>query len=289
MTTQIYTAQFLQAMEKLSESRVIFLKSFGGALQVLDGIVEAKTAMTLKVRNDLGGLEEYKTDADITKESRFGKVTEALYENVDVPFEAVLSKDILLDEVTINGDLEAAVADVMDYLYDLQADATNKVLIDKLSKAGEETVKLTADPSKAELTDAFAKAREALVNAKLRSTTEKVAYVSPEVYSKLVSLDLLTTAKHSTADIDNGTVDKFFGFTIEEVPAEYFEKGTNAIFTAVNVGVAGYGISHFRVVEAENAAGYRVQYAGKEAAIVPDVNKKYIVKGQTTVTANPQG
>ena len=104
----------------------------------------------------------------------------------------------------------------------------------------------------------------------------------------LVEHKLMTTAKHSDTNIDNGTVNKFKGFVIEELADSYFQKGEQVVFAADNVGVVGVGIEVYRVVDSLDFAGVAIQAAAKYGKYIPEKNQKAILKAKlkaSTATA----
>ena len=65
----------------------------------------------------------------------------------------------------------------------------------------------------------------------------------------LINCKLATTAKNSSANVDEQTLYKFKGFILSELPDEKFQLNEGAYFAADNVGVAGVGIQVTRAMD----------------------------------------
>jgi hypothetical protein len=109
------------------------------------------------------------------------------------------------------------------------------------------------------------------------------AKVTSDLYNAIVDHPLMTTAKGSSANIDENGVVKFKGFIIQEVPDEMFQAGECCYAYIEGVGKAFTGINTARTVESEDFDGVALQGAGKAGEYILPDNKKAVVK--VTITA----
>ena len=93
----------------------------------------------------------------------------------------------------------------------------------------------------------------------------------------------MTTAKGSTANIDENGVVKFKGFLIEEIPDDMFQTGECCYVYVDGVGKAFTGINTARTIEAHDFDGVALQGAGKAGEYILPDNKKAVCK--VTITA----
>ena len=120
------------------------------------------------------------------------------------------------------------------------------------------------------------------VNNNVSTAVPWVAYVNADVYDLFVDSKLATTAKNSSANVDEQTLYKFKGFILSELPDEKFQTNEVAYFAADNVGVAGVGIQVTRAMDSEDFAGTALQAAAKYGKYLPEKNKKAILKATLT-------
>ena len=113
------------------------------------------------------------------------------------------------------------------------------------------------------MTKVFSTAHKKFVNNKISKNIAWVAYVTSDVYDFLIDSKLATTAKNSSANIDDQTMYKFKGFVLEETPDEYFQTGEQVMFVADGVGIAGVGLQIVRSIYADDFYGVAIQGAGK--------------------------
>lgn len=275
-----YEKQYAGILATVFEARAAFSNALA-PIQVLDGVQENATAFSVKTNNTPVVVGEYSTAAndggfgDATGASRFGKMTEVKYENTDVPYDYTIAIHEGLDRHTVNNDLNAAVADRLKLQSEAQTRQMNKRIGKFLSTSAAQTEAL-ADFEDKNVRDLFNKVSAYFVNKEV--TAPVTAYVRPELYNAIIDLSTTTTAKGSSISIDNNGLVKYKGFTLEETPAQYFEEGDIAIFSADGITIPFVGISTARTVEAEDFDGVKLQAAGKGGTYMLDDNKVAVVK-----------
>ena len=99
-----------------------------------------------------------------------------------------------------------------------------------------------------------------------------VAYVTSDVYDFLIDSKLATTAKNSSANIDEQSLYKFKGFVLEETPDEYFRVGEQVMFVVDGVGIAGVGLQIVRAIDADDFYGVAIQGAGKYGKYIANIS-----------------
>lgn len=289
MTIRIYTKEYAGMLQNIFKVKQKFLRTFGGNLQVKDGIKNKDTFMELKVQDTEAVIQDYKTDANIAfgsgtgNSSRFGERKEIIATDADVKYEKPIAMNEGVDKLTINDDFEATVADRME----AQAIALTNYLNGLLSKALSDNAgkTLTGKLDEEGVNKAFNEAFKTLVNNKVASDLTKVAYVNADVYNTLMDSKLTTSAKASTVNINGHDLPLYKGFVIELLPDDLFQAGEQIIFAVDNIGVVGLGIEVFRTVESEDFVGTSIQFAGKYGKYIPEKNKKAIVKAKLTPAA----
>lgn len=276
MAIKLYTKEFARVLPNIYEVRAHFLRTFGGGLEVHDGVKESDTFLELKVSDTEVVLQDYSTDPNVAfgtgtgSTNRFGQRKEIKSVNKQVPYEAPLAIHEGIDDFTVNDIPDQVVAERLA----LHAEAWTEHINGMLSKTMSENASASTTGG---VVQAFNKARETFVNNKIGRNLGRVAYVRPEVYSFLTDNKLTTTAKNSSTNIDRGTIEMFKGFVIEETPDEYFQGDENIYFAIDNIGVVGVGIQVARAFESEDFAGVALQAAAKYAKYLPEKNQKGLI------------
>lgn len=286
MATQRFELEFKKMLPSIVQQRTHFLQAFGGNLEVVDGVSENTNAFTLKKNVDPVVINDYSTDANnvfgdnsTEPHNRFGKMKEIKYTNVQVPYEFDWAVCEGLDKHTVNANLDEAVADRLTKI----ALAFSAKLSTELGKKLEasKTKEFTASAAtEEELTKIFNDAYSAMANAEVFGTMR--AYVTPELYSSLIDLKLATSAKNSSANVDDNTMLAFKGFILEVVPTKYMPTDVDVIFAVDSVGIPFVGIETARTIEAEGFDGLALQNAQKGGSYVPDENKIGIYTAKIT-------
>ncbi|AYP29947.1 major capsid protein [Streptococcus phage SW28] len=286
MTIKYFTKQHAGMLPDLFAKKSAFLRAFGGVLQVKDGITENDTFMELKVSDTDVVIQNYSTDANVGfgtgtgNTSRFGQRKEVKSVNKQVKYDAPLAINEGIDDFTVNDIKDQVVAERLALHGVAWAQHVDKLLGKFLSDSASETLNSKLD--EASVTKLFSEAHKKFVNNNVSTAVPWVAYVNADVYDLLIDSKLATTAKNSSANIDDETLYKFKGFILSELPDEKFQPGEGAYFVADNVGVAGIGIQVTRAMDSEDFAGTALQAAAKYGKYLPEKNKKAILKATVT-------
>ncbi|WP_107841881.1 phage capsid protein [Metasolibacillus meyeri] len=277
-----YQPQFKALLQAVFKKQAYFADFFGGGIEALDGVQHNETAFYVKTSDipvvvgaayNKGANVAFGTGTGNT--TRFGPRTEIIYTDTPVRYswEWVFHEGI--DKHTVNNDFEAAVADRLD----LQAQAKVKTFDDAHSKfiasiAGHtETI---ADFKADSVLALFNDLSNYYVN--IEAIGNKVAKVTPELYNAIIDHPLTTSAKKSSADIDNNGILKFKGFVIQEIPEAKLQGDDVAYVYITGVGKAFTGINTARTIESEDFDGVALQGAGKAGEFILDDNKPAVVK-----------
>lgn len=284
---KIYTKEYAGLLQDIFASKQHFLRTFGGNLQVVDGVSNKDTFLELKVSDTDVTVQDYSTDPNVAflegtgSTTRFGQRKEIVSVDVQVEYEAPLAIHEGVDNMTVNDNAEQVIAERTALHAEAWVEQINMLLSKALSDNASETLSAT------DVAEAFKTAREKFVDNKVAKNIGWVAYVTPAVYSALVRDSLITTAKNSNVNIDRAELEMHNGFIIEELPTEYFQEGENIIFAADNVGVVGTGIEVYRILDSEDFAGVAIQSAAKYGKYIPEKNTKAILKANVTTEDTP--
>lgn len=289
MAIKLYTKQLISVMPDIFAKKSAFLRSFGGALQITDGVKNTDTFFELKASDTDVVIQPYDLGADVAfgkgtgNSSRFGERKEVKSIDVQVPYEAPLATNEGVDNMTVNDDIDAVVAERLALNTVAWAQYVDGLLSQAISKAASKT--LTGDFTSDSIAKVFAEAHKEFVNNNVSETIGHVAYVTADVYDAIINSPLTTTGKASTANIDNQTIVKFKGFEVVELPDTKFQKDEQIYFVADGVGVAGVGVQISRAMDSEDFAGIAIQSAGKYGKYIPEANQKAVVKAKLTASA----
>lgn len=272
-----FEKKFLRVLPSVFEIRRKFGRAFMD-LQVLDGIAENKTAMTVKTNDMAIVVNEYDQTAIVDAEdsnNRFGKLQEVIYTNTDVEYDVPLSTNVLIDITTVNNDFDVAVAEQLiraaeKYTVDMNI-ADGKFFSDNAGIAK------TIDDFSDEETEAVLNELAAeYIN--LEVAVDVTMYVRPDLYGALVDSRLATTGKNSSVSIDQNGIYWFKGFRVEAVPAQYFQEDDVAYLVPDGIALPFIGISMARAIQDSKYAGLILQTLSKGGRFVLDDNKKAIAK-----------
>lgn len=287
MTTKIYTKEYAGLLRDIFEAKQHFLRTFGGTLQVRDGVTQKDIFMDLKVSDTDVTVQEYSTDEDVAfgtgtgNTNRFGPRKEIVSVDLQVLYESELAIHEGVDNMTVNDNADQVIAERAA----LHAEAWVEQINGFLSKALSDNA--SEELSETDVVEAFRVAREKFVNNKVTKDISWVAYVAPDVYSVLYDSGKITTAKNSNVNIDRAELPMHQGFIVEELPEEYFQADENIVFAADNVGVVGTGIQVYRILDSDDFAGVAIQAAAKYAKYIPEKNKKAILKANVDTAGVP--
>lgn len=286
MAIKLYTKQYAGIVPDLFESRTHFLRSFGGTVQVHADAEYNDKFLTLKTTDTDVTIQAYNTGENVAfgtgtgNTSRFGPRHEVKSVDTTVAWETPLAIHDGIDRFTVNDIPTQVVAERLALHGAAWAEHVDGLLGKALSDNASET--LTGELSEEGVVQAFVDARKAFVNNKVSRNVAWVAYVNTDVFNLLVDSKLATTAKNSSANIDNQTLYAFKGFVLQEVQDDAFETGEQIYFAADGVGVVGIGIETARVLDSEDFNGVALQGAGKYGKYIPVKNKKAILKAALT-------
>jgi len=287
MAIKYFTKQYAGMLPELFAKKSAFLRAFGGVLQVKDGVNENDTFMELKVSDTDVVIQAYSTDANVGfgtgtgNTSRFGPRKEVKSVNKQVSYDAPLAINEGIDDFTVNDIKDQVVAERLALHGVAWAQHVDGLLGKLLSDSASEALEVALLDENS-VTKLFSDAHKKFVNNNVSTAVPWVAYVNADVYDLLVDSKLATTAKNSSANVDEQTLYKFKGFILSELPDEKFQTNEVAYFAADNVGVAGVGIQVTRAMDSEDFAGTALQAAAKYGKYLPEKNKKAILKAKLT-------
>ena len=292
MAIKLYTKQYAGMLPELFAKKSAFLRAFGGTIQTLQGAEADANFLNLKTTDTDVVIQAYSTDAAVAfgagtgNTNRFGVRKEVKTTDTQVPFDTPLSIHEGIDNFTVNDIPEQVVAERLALHAVAWAENYDGVMSAAISTSASETLTET-ELSETGVTNAFAEAHKKFVNNKVSNAVAWVAYVTADVYNFLIDSKLATTAKNSSANVDEQSLYKFKGFELAELPDAKFQTGDNVYFVADGVGVAGVAIPVARTMDSEDFAGVALQAAGKLGKYIPDKNKKAILKAK--LVAIPAG
>ena len=149
-----------------------------------------------------------------------------------------------------------------------------------ISDSAAETIEAAA-LTEEEVVKAFNALAKYFVN--IGAVGTKVAKVTPDVWNIIVDSKLMTTAKGSSVNVDNNTVNTFKGFQLEVIPDAMFQKNECVYAYITGIGKAFTGIQTARTIESEDFDGVALQGAGKAGEYILPANKKAVAKVTATV------
>lgn len=281
-----YQMEFKKLLQVVFKKLSYFADFFGGEIEALDGVQENETAFYVKT-SDIPVVvgTGYSKDENTAfgtgtgNSSRFGNRTEVIYSNTPVKYTWGWNFHEGIDRHTVNNDFDAAVADRLELQARAKTSRFNAQHGKFISEAAQKVLDLadyTAD-SVLKLFDDLS----AYFN-NIEAVGTKVAKVNSSLYNAIVNHPLMTTAKGSTANIDENDVVKFKGFTIKEIPDGLFQTGECCYAYITGVGKAFTGINTARTIESEDFDGVALQGAGKAGEYILPDNKKAVAKATVT-------
>ena len=292
MAIKLYTKQYAGMLPELFAKKSAFLRAFGGTIQTLQGAEADANFLNLKTTDTDVVIQAYSTGAAVAfgagtgNTNRFGVRKEVKSTDTQVPFDTPLAIHEGIDNFTVNDIPEQVVAERLALHAVAWAENYDGVMSALLSTSASATLTETK-LSETGVTNAFAEAHKIFVNNGVSNAVAWVAYVTADVYNFLIDSKLATTAKNSSANVDEQTLYKFKGFELVELPDAKFQTGDNVYFVADGVGVAGVAIPIARTMDSEDFAGVALQAAGKLGKYIPEKNKKAILKAK--LVAIPAG
>lgn len=284
MAMKIYSKKYKEVIEKIFETKQHFFNTFGGGLQVAEGAEYDQDFLHLKISPTNVVINKYDKGENVAfgdgtgNSNRFGPRQEIKSIDKAVKYDEPIAIHEGIDRFTVND----IPAQVLAERAALHAEKWIEYLNDYMSKILDNNAGETKQSAMTEeaLIKLFFEARKEFVNKKVSKSRIWNAYVNSDVYDILINSKLATTAKNSSANVDEQTLNKFKGFILRELPEEYFQENTAAIFVPDNIGVVGLGIDTYRTIDAADFNGVTIQGAGQLANYVPEDNKAAIIKAQ---------
>jgi len=280
LPVRLYQKQFIGLMQTVFGVQSTFTPTFG-ALQALDGVQNNAIAFSVKANDVPVAVGTYNTDPNVafgtgtSNSNRFGPMKEIVYGDIDVPYDFGWSFNEGIDQLTVNNDLNAAVADRLN----LQAQAKTRLFNSKLGAY----LVASAAADLGAVTDVntvFEEASERYTD--LEVVVPVRAYVTAEVYNAIIDHQLVTTSKGSAVNIDENGIMRFRDIVVTKTPTRYMA-GKSIIFAPDNIGRAFTGINVVRTIQSENFAGVALQGAGKAGQWISDDNRQAIFTAGTSV------
>ena len=281
LPVRLYQKQFIGLMQTVFGVQSTFTPTFG-ALQALDGVQNNAIAFSVKANDVPVAVGTYNTDPNVafgtgtSNSNRFGPMKEIVYGDIDVPYSFGWSFNEGIDQLTVNNDLNAAVADRLN----LQAQAKTRMFNSKLGAY----LVASAAADLGAVTDVntvFEEASERYTD--LEVVVPVRAYVTAEVYNAIIDHQLVTTSKGSAVNIDENGIVRFRDIVVTKTPTRYMA-GKSIIFSPDNIGRAFTGITVVRTIQSENFAGVALQGAGKAGQWISDDNRQAIFTAGTSTT-----
>lgn len=289
MAIKVYTREYAGLLQNIFEKKQNFMRTFGGKLQVKDGITNKDTFIDLKISDTDVVIQKYDTGENVAfgtgtgTSNRFGARKEIKSVDKQVQYEEPLAIHEGVDNFTVNDNADQVIKERAGLHAEAWIEQMNGFLSKALSAAASKT--LTGNLTEDDIVKTFNEASKIFVNNKVARAVQRVAYVTADVYNLIIDSKLVTTSKNASVNIDNQEYLKFKGFILVELADEYFQKGENIVFAADNVGVVGVGIEVYRMIDSEDFAGVAIQAAAKFGKYIPEKNKKAILKAKLTQAA----
>lgn len=281
LPVRIYQKQFIGLMQTVFGVQSTFTPTFG-ALQALDSVQNNAIAFSVKANDVPVAVGTYNTDPNVafgsgtSNSNRFGPMKEIIYGDIDVPYSFGWSFNEGIDQLTVNNDLNAAVADRLN----LQAQAKTRLFNSKLGAYL--VASAAADLGGVDdVNKVFEAASERYTD--LEVVVPVRAYVTAEVYNAIIDHQLVTSSKGSAVNIDENGIVRFRDIIVTKTPTRYMA-GKSIIFAPDNVGRAFTGINVVRTIQSENFAGVALQGAGKAGQWISDDNRQAIFTAGTSAT-----
>lgn len=271
-----YQLEFKKMLKVVFKKLAYFADFFGGGIEALDGVQENETAFYVKT-SDIPCVvgDGYKKETKLGTGSRFGEMTEVIYQNTPVNYSWSWNWHEGIDRHTVNNDFDAAIADRIELQAREKTQKFNKKHGAFISASAGHTENLASFAADDVL---------ALFNAlsayytNIEAVGELKAKVIPALYNAIVDHPLTTSAKGSGANIDTNGILKFKDFAIEKIPEKMFAEGECCYTYIPGVGKAFTGINTARTIDAIEFDGKAFQGAGKAGEYILPDNKKAVCK-----------
>lgn len=207
MAIKIYTSQYAGLLQNVFKVKQHFLNTFGGNLQVKDGITNSDEFMKLKVSDTDVVIQKYDVGENVAfgtgtgSTNRFGDRKEIKSVDKTVEYEAPLAIHEGVDNMTVNDNADQVIQERAGLHAEAWTEELNKLLSKAISDNASET--LTGVMKEDDIVKVFNDAHKKFINNKVSNDIPWTAYVNADVYSIIIDSKLATTAKHSGADVDD--------------------------------------------------------------------------------------
>lgn len=291
LAVRSFQPQFKELLKAVYQKQAYFSEFFGGGIEALDGVTHNKTAFSIKT-SDIPVVirDEYNKDPNVAfgtgtaNSTRFGPRQEIIYTDTDVPYDWEWAFHEGIDRHTVNNDFDATIADRAE----LHAQAKVQMFDNKAGafiSANADQAKTLSGYTPEAVLSLFNDLSSEYVN--MEAVGQKMAWVTPGLYNAIVDHPLTTSAKSSSANIDQNNILTFKGFRIKEVPDAKFEDGEVAYVSIAGVAKQFTGINTTRTIPSEDFDGVAFQGAGKAGEFILPANKKAVIK--VVLNDTPEG
>ena len=280
----IYTDKLLMVLPPIFSAKT----AFQGALakvQVVDGITQNTLAFKVKRSGTPVVINKYDTTKDINSgDSRFGKINEIQYGDLDVPFDEPYAINEAIDKFTVNADERQVVADRLELTSQAITRQNNANVGKLLSNGAGRTLEL-ADLTPEKVSALFDAAASHYVDYEVDGNL--YAFVSPSLYNAMVSMIQFKTLTGAVVDVNNNKLINYKGFAVSQEATRYFNDKDVAYFTPEGIVIPFVGIEVSRTMDDSRIAGQLLQSAGKGGRYLQEENKIAVIKATYDGTVNP--
>lgn len=280
----LFTDKLLMNLPLIYDAKTAFSGALAN-LQVLDGVTDGTKAFKVKRSATPVVVNDYDEDLEInaTNGSRFGKVNEVTYGDIDVDYSYLKSLNEALDQFTVNQDLNQAVAD----RHELQAIALTRLSNSRIGKYLSQVAHkelILSDYTAEKVSDLFNQASADFTENEIDGNL--YAYVTPTLFNAMIDLIQFKSLTGASVDVNNNKLINYKGFAVESTPSKYFATGDVAYFTAEKIVIPFIGIQYSRTIEDSRFGGQLLQSAVKGGQYIQDENTIGVVKATTDTTVH---
>ena len=281
----LYGKQYLGILQTVFAVKAGFSAALA-PLQVLDGVSHNKKAFTVKTNGTPVVIGDYKTGKNDVfgdgsgADNRFGKLTEVIYDDLEVDYDYTLAIREGIDRYTVNNGLEAAIAERFKLQSEAQVRKASKRIGAFINTVAGKTIAL-ADLTEPSILKVFNGVAAYYTDNEVDAPV--TAYVRQEVANAIVDFAGTTAAKGSSVSVDENGVVRYKGFTIKPEPKGYFAGGAVINFVPNGIILPFIGVNTARTIESIAFDGVELQAAARGGQYVSDDNKLAIVKVTGTI------
>lgn len=283
---QLYTDKLLMNLPSIFNAKTAFA-AFMAPLQSLDGVANGTKAFTVKRSATPVVINSYDDELDLNDgNSRFGKINEVKYGDLDVDYDFQDALNEAIDKFTVNADEQQAVAD----RHELQATAITRHTNVRFSKYANKVAGKSftlADYSADNVAKLFdqmsAYFKNIEVDAKL------YAYVTPDLFNAMVALIQFKSLVGATVDVNNDQLVNYKGFVVQAEADRYFTSKDIAYVGAEKINIPFIGIEISRTIDSTDFAGQLLQTATRGGNYIHEDNRIALARVELTADILPSG